>query len=313
MGWVTAIPKPPQQPMAFTDHAIRFLWTTDEHTSTFSANTDVNVVGLRRAIARVNEWRPNAYISTGDNGLFHGEDTWRYLLETRHVLRPFKWAIGNHDEVEYEPDGSAGNPNTAQVEVQYDRAAPFYRTDTLVSGDGTFAARCLHLDCNFYADDPDGGGDSPDHEPADRIGVIEGSPPGGYRRMIPQSQLDWVASTLAADTDSDCVLVFVHYMNNTGGHIVDWSGLADALQADGRPTALFGGHLHVSPQNFGLTTSDEQRTYDFYQMCAGLDTGAWCEVTLSFADSDIVIDSMVVCNFTQPGELTIESPFVLAS
>jgi hypothetical protein len=296
--------------MAWTDDKIRFIWSTDEH---IPANmTDGNVAAMIAAVDDCNTWLPNAYISTGDVGNSANLHVQRAMSLLWRLQRPLYICPGNHDLVE---GANLGNPDIAALasETEFNRPAPFYYSTQLVSGDGTVKARCLFLDCNYYADDPDGGlpGNNPYHSPGDPAGTVTGDAAvsGGYHVMLPQHQLDWIAATLAADVTSQFVLVFIHYTPLVAHHVVNYPALCDVLWTDGRPAMGFCGHIHADAIDHPQTTTDTLHTFHFYQLCAMLDSHCWCRVTLGWSGSAITIDGMEIHNFTQPGALTINAPF----
>ena len=192
------------------------------------------------------------------------------------------------------------------------RPSPFWYSEMLTSGDGTFTALCLFLDTIFYDDDPtpeDAPGNSPNHEPGDRWGIANITPSGGWFKMFPQAELDWITATLAANT-SNAVLVFLHHP--PPGRFTNFAALADTLQPDARPIILFNGHNHAWATTRTLATTDALRTFTFYEMVNMSTSFAWCRVTLGFSGGDITVDQLQIHNFTNPGGWTIDLPFVLA-
>ena len=284
-------PALPDVALGHSDAKIRFVWSTDEHK---------NYAALGLAADDCTSWAPNAYISTGDLGDDLAPGVKASIAALRRARRPDYLIIGNHDEEE-ETYG-AGTPNTAAIEVAtaFNMSAPFYHTWTMTSGDGTLIARCFALDCNFY-----GGGSpsSPDHSVGDRIGSHSGAPAGGYKRQLGATQTTWVETTLAADATSDIILVFMHYPVNTSS-VLDESTLDAKLDADGRPTVGFCGHTHPNGELYTLGG-----TYTFYKCPAMKESNSWTRVTLSESGGAIVIDEMLVKNYTTPGAWTLTAPF----
>lgn len=305
MPFVTRVPKP-SRPMPWTDDKIRFVLSTDEHIH--NDMTAAQVVALHKAVDFCNDWLPNAYISTGDLGNNVVGHVQRAMSQLWRLHRPFLFCIGNHDENEL----STGVQDTALLagETAFNMSAPYYYSTQLTSGDGSVKALCLFIDCNYYDDSPDGQTDHASYDPGDRMGNAghdPSQPGGGFYKMFPQAQLDWVAATLAADNDSDMVLYFCHYAN-AANRVNNPEDLADVLYADGRPLMGYSGHLHTHARNFPLITTAEQEI-PFYQLPAMLNSGCWCAVTLGMDGSAIEIDSMVIHNFTNPGVLEIDLPF----
>lgn len=311
MGWVFRIQKP-IAPLAFVDNKIRFILCTDIH---FGNNdTDSTVISMDKAVNDCNEWRPNALISTGDIAATRRDQAGRWFNHVWRCQRPVYVAIGNHDESEYAP-GSYGNPADISGETLMDRAAPYYYSVILSSGDGSLSVLCLFLDVNFYANDPDASppGNSPNHTPGDRIGLSDIEPAGGYYHQLGETQIAWVASTLAQNPSCQFVLVFNHYEPIPANRLVDYALLADVLYADGRPVAGFCGHNHSAARTTNLNTTDGLHSIPFYEMVAMEECGAWARVTLSYLNNAINVDGAVIFNFTDPGGWTINSPFTLAA
>lgn len=293
-------------PLGFSDDALRFIWITDNHHNEILGTRETN---LRSAIADCNAWRPNAFVTTGDVGnnyLWTTQSAWNIL---RSCQRPVIWCIGNHDEYEETP----GIPNTADLEQYsvYNRPAPFYHYDRMVSGDGTLTALCIALDANFAAADPDGPppGDNPNHAPGERTGWDDTQPEGGYYRQFTQGQLDWVEATLAA-VAADVVIVLCHYPPQ-GPSPTDYQALADLLQADGRPAIALCGHVHNDGTSYTLTSTDTLVSYTCYKAPSMASSGAWVRATLSLVGGAINVDSFAVMNYTDPGGWTLNLPFAV--
>lgn len=315
MPFVTRL-TPPTVPMPWADDKIRFIWSTDEHI--INNLTSANAVALGKAVDDCNEWLPNAYISTGDSANTQLYELQRYMSQIWRLRRPFLFCPGNHDLSEYNTNGTGGqlgSPNLDKIseESAWNLPFPWWRSLQLSSGDGTIKARCIFVNTNYYDDDPNGIKISAYHDPDVPLGISTDSPPGGYYVRIPQAHLDWIAAELAADTDSQMALIFTHYTPLPSLQVTNFKALAGVLQVDGRPTIGFSGHLHISADNYPLTTTDGLRTYPFYQLPAMVDSLCWCRVTLGWDGTDIDIDGMVVHNFNQPGALTINLPFTLAA
>jgi hypothetical protein len=307
MPWVSHISKP-SQPMAFSDGKIRFVWCTDAHV--VNNDTDAQVIALEKAINDCNEWRPNAFICTGDLCSNRLDQVRRWFYHTWQCQRPVYVAIGEHDLSEYSP-GSYGNPDMNEVagEAAMDLGPPFWYSQMLTSGDESFAALCLFLDDIFYDDDPtplDPPGNSDYHEPGDRWGISDLTPGGGWYKLIPQAELDWITATLAT-YESDVVLIFIHHPPVDSSHISNLVALADTLQPDSRPMIGFCGHAHSQASTETLTTTDTLRSFTFYLMTDMSTSYAWCRVTLGF-DGDITVDGLDIYNFTDPGGYTVDSP-----
>lgn len=303
---------PPFDPgLGFVDDKIRFVWQTDSHVlSTFS---DGRKLAVEAAAADTQLWKPNAYIHTGDIGDNLVQNIRNGFSAIRQTGRPIYWTIGNHDEEEITL--GPGQPNTTAIEHKhiFNKNAPFYYSTIMTSGDGSLRALCLFLDCNFYDDDPFGvsPGDSPNHQPGDRIGSRPDGPGGGYYRMFTDAQLGWARDALDADDKSDIVLVFAHYPPD-GVTCTDYKNLADILQEDGRPMIGFCGHVHPNATVYTISSTDTQAVFPFYKCPATQESGCWTRVTLGFNGSDITIDGMEIHNFTNPGDWTINEPFSLA-
>lgn len=301
----------PSEGLGFSDDKIRFVWCSDVH---ITGHFDAPANNLRLAVADCNVWRPNAFVMTGDVG----DVTFNYLQRVFYITwacnRPVRLALGNHDEEENTL--GAGNPNTAMLEgvTALNRPAPFYWSEQWSSGDGTITALALYLDCNFYADDPDAPppGNSAYHEPGDRIGFITGMPSGGYWTEMPQAELDWIVTTLAADT-SDMVLVFMH-LEAGASRMTNFTALADALQTDplARPLVLFSGHNHDSARTQILLSATNGEKFTTYKIPAMSESGAWARVTLSVSGGALVVDGMELHNYTDPGGWTVGDPFTTA-
>ena len=292
--------------MAFTDSHLRWVWTTDSH---LIATADTRDIALRKAVVDCNDWRPNAFIHTGDIGDNNLERVQRGFNCLKNLRCPWHVSIGNHDEDE---QATPGFPNTALLQGRdtFNRY-PFYYTDTMTSGDGTLTARLLFPDCQFYqvsAGAPEIV--NPYHVVGDRVGYSSGEPSGGSFRQIGTVQRAWMASVLAADTTSQIVLVFPHYPITTPGVFpLDYLAVADILQADGRPAALFAGHVHPDAKTYTLTSTDTLKSYTVYKAPAMQESGAWVRVELHLSAGAIVIDGLAVNNFTQPGAWVINAPF----
>lgn len=311
MPWVSKINKP-IKPLGHSDDKIRFIWLSDNHVG--NSDTDSQVVALEKAVSDCNDWKPNAFIVNGDvcgNTVYQLA---RWFNHTWRCQRPVYLAIGNHDLSEHAP-GSYGNPADISGSNLMDRPSPFNQSFMLTSGDGTVAALCIIMDSGYYDDDPDDPppGDSIYHNPGDRIGASDITPSGGYYRQFTAAQLSWVASTLAADTTSDYILVFSHYQPRDGVRVTDYTALADVLQGDSRPIIGFCGHDHGDAKVATLTTMDTLDTYNFYKIPAMLESGAWCRVELDWNGAAISIDLMELQNYTDPGGWTINAPFTVAS
>jgi hypothetical protein len=290
---------------AFSDDKLRFLWVTDSHVQGVQDSRDDN---LRLACRDCNQWRPEALIHTGDIGDNDIERVQRSFNILKLAKRPVYTIIGNHDEDE--TDGGAGNPNTSEViaATAFNRN-PLYYATVLKTADESGSFLCLFLDCNYYDDDPDASppGDSANHDPGDRIGYLAGAPSGGYFRMFTQAQLDWVETTLAADS-SDAVLVFVHYPP-AGTTCTDYVDLLDLLQADGRDAVGFCGHVHPDATSYTQDSTDTNYTLTVYKCPAILESGSWTRMTLSLSGGSISVDELLIQNYTDPGGWTINAPF----
>lgn len=294
-----------EQPLGFSDGVIRFVWLTDAADATYLPTSN-----LRKAIADLNTWRPNALVLTGDiaNNTTAGTLALWNVINT--AQRPVFWAIGNHDEEEITL--GEGVPNTVPLQgfTAWNQVAPFWKSTQWASGDSTFKARVLVLDGNFYDDDPDDPppGDSANHEPGDRIGYHTTEPAGGFSRQWTQVQADWVAAELTADSDSDAVLILSHLPPVS---VTDPERLADVLQADGRPALGFCGHVHEDGTSYTLTSTDTLATYTFYKAPGMSESGAWVRVSLSWNGSAMVVDALTVLNYTDPGGWTLNAPFTV--
>ena len=310
MGWVKQISKP-RRTLSASDNKIRFVWSSDEHVG--NADTDAQVLAVDLAVNDCNDWLPNAFISTGDvcgNNIYQ---LGRWFYHMWRCQRPVYLVMGNHDRSEYSP-GSYGNPASVSGEMLMDREKTYY-SEVLISGDGAVRALCLFLDCNFYADDPtplNEPGNSLYHSAGDAIGASDITPGGGFYKMFPQEELDWITATLAADVLSDYVLVFMHYQPRVDSKLTNQAALADVLQADSRPIIGFCGHDHGNALVCSLATTDALRTFNFYKVPSLQESGAWCRVTLGWNGSAIAIDGMELYHYTDPGEWTVNAPFTVA-
>lgn len=298
--------------MAFTDDKIRFIWCTDIHVA--DSDSDAQTSALEKAVNDCNEWKPNAFIATGDIGENKLSHVQRWFYHVWRCQRPVHVSIGSHDLSEYAP-GSYGNPAELALagELVLNRSSPFYYSHTLTSGDGTFTALCLFLDVQYYDDDPtplDAPGNSAHHEPGDRWGMSDLTPGGGWYQKFSQAQLDWITATLAAN-ESNAVLIFVHFP--PPGRVTDYTALADVLQPDPRPIIGFCGHNHGWAIGRTLTTTDTLRSFTFYEMVDMSTSYAWCRVTLGFSGGNITIDEAEIQNYTDPGGYSINAPFTLAA
>ena len=162
------------------------------------------------------------------------------------------------------------------------------------------------LDTNIYNDNR-----SANHVVGDRVGLINGGLPGGYDREIGATQRSWIASVLDGDSTSDMVLIFMHYWTNTT--CVDINNLVDILVDDGRPSAVFCGHNHADADKLDHTTTYDSVTRRFYKAPAMLESGCWVDVALSASGSSLIVDEMVLHNYTDPGGWLVKSPFTVAS
>lgn len=307
MPWVAKIEQP-VVPLGFTDEKIRFIWCTDLHLDDEGV---APIADLEKAINDCNEWKPHAFIATGDLANNRLDDCRRFYYHTKRCQRPVYTCLGEHDLSEY-PPGSYGNPTVDEMsgEAAYNYGPPFYYYKVLTSGDGTFTALCLFLETLYYDDDPtplDAPGNSAYHSPGDRWGISDITPLGGYYKQIPSEELAWITATLAA-VDSDVVLVFIHQSPIEASRIVNLAELADTLQPDPRPIIGFAGHLHGWATTRTLTTTDTLRSFTFYEMVAMMDSYAWCRVTLGFAAGNITVDSLHIYNYTDPGTYLISDP-----
>lgn len=305
MTWQTTPIATGVQPMAFTDSSLRWVWVTDSHVQALGDTKDV---ALKAAVNDCNVWRPNAFIHTGDIGDNSIDRVQRAFNNLKNCQRPLFGVIGNHDENEVVP----GTPNTALLQsMDTFNRFPFYFTDVMTSGDGTLKARCLFLDCNIYNTNPsDPTVVNVSHVVGDRVGYSANEPAGGSYRKLGTAQLAWITSVLAADTTSNIILVFPHYpIAQIGVVPLDGKLVADALQADGRPAAIFGGHIHPDATSYTLTSTDTLKSYTNYKLTAMLESNSWCRVVLHLAAGAIVIDQLEIHNFTDPGGWTINAPF----
>lgn len=292
---------------------LRFIWLTDSHNLTSSQPTRDG--GVDGALADATTYGADAVIHTGDIG----NDTPANVAAAFARLRgtaipcPLITVIGNHDEYEATP----GEPNTVQLEgaSYFNRAAPFVYSTTVAAGNGNLVARVLCLDCNIYDENPaDPETVSANHEPGDRIGAPAGGggPTGGGWRKFDQDQLDWFAAQLAADTTSQIVLILSHYPPSGIGP-TNYAAIADRIQADGRPAAMFYGHQHQSAFTSSISSTDGKRVIRAYKCPATQESGSWTRVQLRMRAGVVAFDELEVNNFTDPGGWTISAPFTLAT
>lgn len=299
MTWVTTPIQVPKRTIRFSDNQIRFVWVTDSHLVDDLGNRDKN---LRLAVDDCNTWLPNAFIHTGDLGDNFLSRIQRSFYNLMNCQRPVYAIKGNHDEYEQ----VFGEPNTNSLdEFNTFNRNPFYYTETLSSPDGSWTARCLFLDCNYYDDDPDTPppGNSSEHNPGDRIGWSTSEPGGGFWRRFGETQLTWVETTLAADNTSDAILVFVHYPP-AGVTCTDYASLGTLLTIDGRPTMGFCGHVHPNATSYNLSG------ITFYKNPAMQESGCWTRVAISF-DGSIQIEEMIIKNYIDPASWVINTPFTV--
>lgn len=290
---------------------IRFLWLTDSHNTTVP--TAINDGGVAAVLADAINWRADAVVHTGDIGNDQPENLAAAfaLLRATSIPCPLIATIGNHDE--YEASPPATNAATIAGASYFNRSSPFYYTGTLAAQNGTLMARWLSLDCNFYdvnAGDPTVV--NVDHNPGDRVGISPTEPLlGGSYRRFGATQTNWIASTLAADTTSRLILVFMHYPA-TGRAPTDMATLADKLQADGRAAVLFYGHAHADAYTRTLTSSDGRRTYTLYKCPATVESGCYTRVRVRASGAFASVKELTIKNYADP-ELgwVINSPFVL--
>lgn len=236
----------------------------DVHTTTGDFSY---LLQLRDAVDDASAWRPNAFIQLGDlsdtNGLANVALCWR---EIRMCRRPGYVSIGNHDE--YQPTLlDPTNAATLAGESYWNMGPPFYQTFTTASGDGTKQARVFVLDANFSA--------------GNRIGDPAGT---GETYQYTAAQIAWVTATLAADGDSDFVVVVQHIKPSD---LDDYKDMLDALRADGRPVIGFCGHNHGNATLLTPTATDGT-PFNFYKPPAIYESESWLRVTLAFTGSAIV-------------------------
>jgi len=299
------LPPAPLLPLAFDDEKVRFIVVGDVHWLTVG---DFRDTALRAAIADLNTWKPNALIQIGDLGHNFPE-----RVESAHAIlktgckRPMKFVVGNHDIYEYAP----GTNSAPAVSSFLQRPTPMTDSFTMVSGDNSLFIRCIILDCNYYRYHPSR--IHPVYVTGDYLGSNDALDPGsGYYRQIGTTQLNWMADELAKDTTSQAVIVFSHYpLAQIGIVPLDGKLVADILQVDGRPAALFSGHIHPDATTYTLPSTDGIATYTVYKMPALQESGAWLRVELHVTEGAIVIDQLLVKNFTQPGTWTINAPFTV--
>lgn len=294
---------------------LRLIWLTDSHNIT--TPTAIRDGGVSAALADANTWRADAVIHTGDIGDNQPENVAQAfaLLRYTAINCPLITVIGNHDEYE----SVLGTPNTATIEgaSYFNRSSPFYHTGLLTSANGSLRCRWLTVDNNIYserADDPTWV--YPAHTPGQRCGFNASEPvPGGSYRQFGATQLAWIASTLAADTTSDMIMMLLHYPPATSNP-TDIKALADVLQTDGRPVMSMCGHVHPNGTIYQFSTTDGRRTYSSYKMPATMESGAYCRIRVRVGGRNShlpLVAEMSVCNFTNPGGWTLSTPFVLAS
>lgn len=287
---------------------MRFVWLTDSHNVTSNGKPSSDD-GVRRAIAYADSEAVDAILHTGDIGNDSADNCAWVMAYLRAATTPLLWCNGNHSEEE----SPVGTPSTAAFEASrcWNMSAPFWHTTT-ITGDGGEVARVLSLDSNFYADDPDGIENSPYHVPGDRIGVHSTDPSGGYYRQFTTAQLDWVASTLAADSDSDYILVLTHYPPAGKGQI-DRTLLADALQADGRPVIILSGHVHPDGKTYTLTSTDGLAEFTVYKCPAMLESHSFTDLQITWSGGTPTVTLAEVHNYTLPlASWTISAPFTVA-
>lgn len=297
--------------MAHSDDQLRFVWITDTHV--VSDTSASRVLNLESAVADLNTWQPNALISTGDVGNNPTSTVRKHFEVMQQARRPVYTAIGNHDEHEY--DNGAGNgTNVTELEGTkfFNRSAPFNQSFQLISGDGTVKSRCLILESNIYDDDPGGITISPYHEPGNRCGASTEYPGNGWWRLFNTETLTWVETQLAADTESQMVLVFVHFPP-AGATMTNYEALIDLLQTDGRPAIGFSGHVHPDATSYTQASTDGQYDVTFYKAPAMLESGCWTRVTLGWNGSAITTGGMEIHNYTDPGGWVINEPFTVAA
>jgi 3',5'-cyclic AMP phosphodiesterase CpdA len=285
---------------------ILFAWVTDTHNYEEHLNIVKQDDDLQLAVEDCNRWRPMAFIHTGDLGNDRSATVLRCKTLMAETRRPLHIIPGNHDVQEQQ----AGTPLTGAVADVFGDL-PFYYSFVLQSPDATVKARCLMLDCNYYANSPSGTLDSPNHQPGDYIGEQTNSGVS-YWRQFGATQLDWIASVLAADSISQFVIVFAHYPPGAGTMMTDYAALCDVLQSDGRVAVAFGGHAHEHAYVRTQKSSDNLYTLTYYKLPALQVSGAYGRVRLSWTGSAVVIDEMSIRNFVNPGGWTIAAPFTLA-
>lgn len=291
---------------------LRLIWLTDTHNIT--TPTAIRDGGVSAALADANTWKADAVIHTGDIGDNQPENVAAAfnLLRSVAISCPLITVVGNHDEYESTP----GTPNTATIEGAnyFNRSAPFYHTGTMACGNGALVARWLTVDNNFYdvqASDPSVVNAS--HSVGDRLGHSSSEPAGGSYRRFGTTQLDWIASTLAADTTSQMILMLLHYPPATSNP-TDRALFADKLAADGRPVMLLCGHVHPNGTIYSFTTTDGKRTYAAYKMPATQESGAYCRIRVRVGGRNSYspyVAELSVMNFTNPGGWTLTAPFAL--
>ncbi len=284
---------------------IKLSWITDSHNKV--SQTAQQDDGLRRAVAYADDNSFDGIVHTGDIGNDSADNCAWAMKILRSGSTPLLWSNGNHSEEE----SPVGTPSTSDFEAArcWDMSAPFYHTYTM-NGDEGETVLFLALDVNIYADDPDNILDSPDHNPGDRVGISGSSPSGDWYRQLGTTQLAWVASTLAADTTSDYIIVLLHYPPNAG-KMTDRALLADALQADGRPFFTMSGHVHPDAETRDLTATDATE-YEGYKTVGMQNCNGFCDFRVSWNGSIPSVTLAEIHNYSQPdADWEITAPFTV--
>lgn len=292
---------------------LKLVWLTDSHNIT--TPTAIRDSAITSALAMANSWAADALIHTGDIGDNQPENVAAAfaLLRGTAISCPLITVIGNHDEYEETP----GTPNASTIEgaSYFDRAAPFYYSGTLQAASG-FMARWIAVDNNFYDEQPSNPSvTNPSHSPGERVGHSSDEPAGGSYRQFGATQLNWIASVLAADTDSHMIMMLLHYPP-ASDNPTDRAAFADVLRADGRPVLALCGHVHPNASVYDFTTTDGRRTYHAYKAPAAMESGAYCRIRVRVGGRNShvpLMTEMSIHNYTDPGGWTIDGRFTVAS